>query len=333
MALGACGPPDPPPPTPAHGASVALPDDPARAFDFWVGTWDVQNMQPGFGGGWGDVGRAVARIHSVAGGNAVLERWSGKAGGDLFGFSLRAWDPVLGKWVIWLNWHGGQPAGFFIMHGERRGERIELFPPGDTSSTRCTFSQAHEESCQWDSANSRDGESWVSDWVMRFSRTAPAERLDAANVGIELPPHAANDHPQTRELDELLGAWAGAARAARDDGAWQDVSVRVAVTSMLEGFGTLLFVDTSEGDSGLTAMSHDPASGGWRGVRAASGAPGLTAVGAEVRARGFTFSGPQVQDAWHQVSPDLYRWERSRRTPEGSWRLLLEAELERQAPS
>lgn len=327
LTLLACGPPAAPPPTPNVGAPVALLDDPSHEFDFWLGTWNVQNKQLGFGGRWKDSGTAVARIHSVAGGSAVLERWSGEAGGELEGFSLRAWDPALSRWVIWLNWHGGQPAGFFIMHGERRGERIELFPPGDRSSTRYTFSEAHEGSCRWDSATSRDGETWATDWVMQFSRTGPTQRLDASTVGIELPPETTGDYPETRKLDALLGIWEGAARSTESGDS--EGSVNVAFTSMLEGFGTLAFLDTSWGESELAALAHEPDSGGWRGVRAGRGAPGLEPVGVEADPERFVFTGAQSRDVWVRLSPQIYRWQRSTRASDGTWQPSLEAELAR----
>ncbi len=56
----------------------------------------------------------------VAEGAAVLERWTGELGGDpLIGFTLRAYDPELGKWSVWLNWHGGKPGGFSPMQWTR----------------------------------------------------------------------------------------------------------------------------------------------------------------------------------------------------------------------
>lgn len=97
IACGSAGEPEPLPPMPHSGAPVPLPDDPAREFDFWAGTWNVQNKHVTSDGNWEETGTAVARIDLVAGGRAVLERWSGEARSPLHGFSLRSWDPELGK--------------------------------------------------------------------------------------------------------------------------------------------------------------------------------------------------------------------------------------------
>ena len=315
LVLG-CGASEPvdPPPMPNVGAAVPIPDEPARQFDFWLGEWQVQNKHLRRGG-WTDSGTAVARIQAVADGNAVLERWTGELGGDpLIGFSLRAFDPELGKWVIYLNWHGGQPVGFFVMHGERNGERIELFPPGDKTSERYTFSLAHEGSSQWDNARTKDGgETWVTDWVMQFTRTAPAASTDAASARIELPPEAAAEFEETRALDELIGAWTGSARFLQDDGSWAEGTLDTRVTSMIEGFGLLQFLDTSAGEQTLTALGYDTQVSEWVAVRATNRELGLTRL-AGTPGEGsvsFTTDDGSVVETWTRESDDRYRWTRS----------------------
>ena len=311
-----CGPREPVelPPMPHVGAAVPLPDEPARQFDFWLGEWSVDNKRLKRGG-WVDSGTAVARIQAVADGNAVLERWTGELGGDpLIGFSLRAYDPALGKWVIHLNWHGGRPGSFFVMHGERNGERIELFPPGDKTSTRYTFSLAHEGSAQWDNATSRDGgQTWITDWVMQFTRSGPPRAVDATSAAIELPPTTASKYPETRALDDLIGSWQGAARFLQDDGSWTEGTIDVRVTSMIEGFGLLQFLDTSEGERSLSALGYDTAVEDWVAVRATNRAPGLlrltgTPVDGSIT---LTSDDGTVREVWTRLSADSYEWKRS----------------------
>ena len=202
------------PQMPAQGEIVAVSPEPPRQFDFWLGEWNVQNKHLG-DAGWADSGEARALIQSVANGGAVLEQWNGMLRGNpLIGFSLRAFDPQLGKWVIWLNWHGGRPGGFSPMHGVYKpdgGDRIELFPPKDDTAMRYTFSQPREGSCQWDQATSKDGAVWATDWVMQFTRRGEASAVDASDAPIETPPNSALRFHQLRNLDYLIGSWKGRA--------------------------------------------------------------------------------------------------------------------------
>ena len=261
------------PPFEHVGAAVPLGDDPYREFDFWVGEWEVANKHLR-GGRWVDSGSARAVIETVAEGAAVLERWTGELGGDpLIGFSLRAYDPELGKWSVWLNWHGGQPGGFAPMHGTRNGERLELLPPGG-DSPRYSFSQAHEGSCQWDQAQLTDGE-WTTDWIMQFRRTGEAREAHAGNTEVELPPERAAEFEQTRTLDFMLGRWEGEASFVDAEGNATSGTIDATVTSMIEGFGMLLFLDTSEGERTMTAFGHDGRVKGWVGLRASNQRPGL----------------------------------------------------------
>lgn len=334
----ACGGlPDEPVPLPpmSHvGAVVPLPDDPTLEFDFWLGEWAVVNRHLQRSGRWKDGGTAVARIQSVADGAAVLERWTGEARGDrLIGFSLRAWDPSLGKWVIYLNWHGGSPAGFFVMHGERRGERVELFPPGDQSQLRYSFSEAHEGSALWDSAVSRDGgTTWITEWVMQFTRTAGPQSADATSVIIERPPAAASKYEETRLLDGLLGTWQGTARLLRSDGTWEGGSADVRVTSMIEGYGLLQFFDTSWGEKTLAALGFDTELEAWSGARADSGREGLRrlVIGVDGESVVIVSESPDGswRETWRRLSDSSYGWSREVETG-GSWRSVLTAELNR----
>lgn len=327
--------PDQPVPLPAMadvGAAVPLPAAPERQFDFWLGEWAVQNLHVERDGSWQKTGTARARIDAVAGGNAVLERWTGEAKHRLIGFSLRSFDPALGAWQIYLNWHGGKPGGFFLMHGERNGERIELFPPGDTRRTRYTFSRPHAGSCQWDSAVSEDGERWITDWVMQFTRRGEPQVLDAASTVIVEPPAAAAAYPETRRLDALIGAWRGEARAREADGSWTDGEIEVRVTSMIEGFGLLQLTDTTWGGRSLLAMGWDRQADGWVAVRADSAALGLLRLTGRIEDGGVAFTAGEspgdVRERWQQETDDRYRWQRAVHTDDG-WRTVLEAALAR----
>ena len=326
--------PAPLPEMPALGDAVPLPEDPARQFDFWWGEWNVKNLQLD-GETFGDAGSAVARIHPVADGAATLEQWDGTLRGDaLIGSSLRAWDPALGRWVIWLNWHGGSPGGFFVMHGSRDGERLDQFPPDDDSQLRYGFSRAHADSCQWDEARSNDGgETWITTWVMQFTRRGPPRALDARNAPIVQPPPAASENAVTRELDFLIGAWEGTATVRGDDGSELETDVRVRVTTMIDGFALAQFVDSGDGEKSLAVLGWDPAADGWLAIRSGNRSSGLARLAGEIEAREATFADGGLREHWSCSDADRCRFVRSTSEDGTTWSAVLEAELSRSASS
>ena len=329
--------PVPLPEMPALGEPVPLPEDPHRYFDFWAGEWNVQNKNLQKDGTWKDTGTAVALIQPVVDGGAILEQWSGTARGNrLIGSSLRAYDPDFGKWVIYLNWDGGQPGGFFEMHGVRNGERLEQFPPDDDTQSRYSFSLVHEDSAQWDEARSENGEVWITDWVMQFTRREPSLPLDATNAPIIEPPDSAVSFEKTRTLDFLIGAWEGTARALAEDGSWEDGTARARVTSMIEGFALLQFVDTGWGEKTIAALGWDNRADGWIAVRAGNRSDGLLRMAGEPsqdRTVVFTASeGSGLRESWACETVDACTWSREESADAGqTWKRVLEARLNRAA--
>jgi hypothetical protein len=70
-----------------------------RAFDFWLGEWEVRTVD----------GRLAGhnRIESLHGGCVIVERWSGVSG--MGGMSMNWLDGTTGEWVqLWLDASGGQ---------------------------------------------------------------------------------------------------------------------------------------------------------------------------------------------------------------------------------
>lgn len=320
------------PPTLGLGEPVPLPEDPQRQFDFWLGEWDVVNKRAR-DGRWIDDGTARARIHSVVDGGAVLEEWEGTLGGKpLIGFSLRAYDAALGRWVIWLNWTGTGPDGFSEMHGRRNGERMETFPPGDDQHLRFSFAEARTESCQWEQATSSDGQTWFTDWVMHFTRREEPLALDAANAPISGPPDSAAEFPQTRELDFLLGAWEGSATAIAADGSSAEGAVRVRVTPALHGLGLLLFLDTGWGEKNLMALGWDRGADGWVALLTDNRGGGITRMVGTLEPRGGRFIAPGSarRESWSCPADDACSWRRETSSDGGAnWVTTVEARLTR----
>lgn len=217
----------------------------AREFDFWVGEWNVQNVHRQADGSWKDTTTAQARIQLVCGGDAVLEEWNGTNGNPLRGFSLRAYDETLERWVVMLNWTAGQASGFGRMEGVAGDGQISIYPPGAMESgqervERYTFSKATPISCQWDAARTADaGATWQMYWIMRFTRHGKAITTDAGNAPIvPVPTQPYCDGDRFRQLDDLIGVWTGVAR----DGDRRGV-VALRGTSMIAGCGIQLFTD------------------------------------------------------------------------------------------
>jgi len=73
-------------------------EDPARAFDFWTGTWNVTDTSSGELAGHN-------RIEPVLGGRALHEHWRGVSG--LEGESLNVYDEQRGRWhQTWVSSDG-----------------------------------------------------------------------------------------------------------------------------------------------------------------------------------------------------------------------------------
>jgi hypothetical protein len=114
-------------------------DSAARAFDFWVGSWDV------FVNGT-SVQAGVNTIESVAGGCAILENWSTVtghlAGPPSSGKSLNFVDPATGKWKqVWMGSFKGQnnyENGTFS-DGAMRFTYSRQNPQGQPVTGRFTF--------------------------------------------------------------------------------------------------------------------------------------------------------------------------------------------------
>ena len=114
---------------PPTAAQRPCEEDPRlRAFDFWLGTWDVFNPDEQHVG--------VNRITKLAGGCALLESWEGDRGG--VGNSINYFDPQRAQWV--QTWVGGtgyviDVAGAFT-EGAMRLEGRYVLPDGTVQRFR-----------------------------------------------------------------------------------------------------------------------------------------------------------------------------------------------------
>jgi len=138
-----------PPPPPCTA------DENFRAFDFWVGDWEVTTWPGG-----GAIG-GHNRISPVEGGCALEERWTNSQGGT--GRSLNYYNPNTGKWrQLWvaggysIDIVGGLKDGAMALEGTiyyyRQNNSVPFkgtWTPQPDGSVRQFFEQYNAETKEW----------------------------------------------------------------------------------------------------------------------------------------------------------------------------------------
>ena len=154
----------------------------ARAFDFWIGDWDIKQRILKRDGTWLEL-PARTSVTPAVDGCALVEHWLGDVSffwegmqrpEPMRGLSVRAYDPQAGKWFIhWMDTRsprfGAPYAGNFV---DGRGEFFrDLETPQGPRSGRITFSDLTPDSVAWSLAVSSDeGKTWQTLWTMRMQR-------------------------------------------------------------------------------------------------------------------------------------------------------------------
>ncbi|KWV96147.1 hypothetical protein [Erythrobacter sp. AP23] len=135
-----------------------------KAFDFWVGEWDV------FPNG-GDQQVANSRIEKVSAGCAIRETWMPFQGRG--GSSLSAYDPQTGGWH--QLWVGGSPGRVFFDGGAVDGGMVLTGywgrnAEGDRMLVRMTYTLEEDGSVrQYGQASADHGRTWSDafDYIYR----------------------------------------------------------------------------------------------------------------------------------------------------------------------
>ena len=145
----------------AHAQDTAAPSKCAaaahRAFDFWVGEWDVFDAN----------GKRVGenRITPVHNGCALLEEWRGNGG--VTGSSLNVWDRERSRWhQTWVDSGGGLlqlDGGFADGAMTMEGEALEAGPPPKRSRQRIRWQLQPDGRVRqlWE-ASTDDGRTWTT---------------------------------------------------------------------------------------------------------------------------------------------------------------------------
>jgi hypothetical protein len=166
----------------APQTTVACPDPEARAFDFWIGDWDIGQEILKANGTWLTL-PAQTSVSPTLDGCALIEHWRGRVqffwdGMEkpewMSGLSVRAYDPLTRTWAIhWMDTRSrrfGEPyTGTFV---DGRGTFFrEWETPQGKRRGRITFSDMTENTVNWELAVSSDeGETWQTLWKMAMQR-------------------------------------------------------------------------------------------------------------------------------------------------------------------
>jgi hypothetical protein len=216
------------------GALCTAPE--TRAFDFWIGEWDVlnRNRKPD-GAQFYETGRATDKVHPVVGGCAIVEHWRGDAiGRYILGYSIRSYDSTAGEWKIVLLWPtSGQPSFGELTGGFRHGRGTfrfqRILANGDTALNRFIFSDIEPNALRWENGTSRDGGlSWLGNWIMEFTRRPPL--ASALLNGPTMTTERCPGKPY-RRFDGALGEWEGTRTGPTGD----TVPARTYLFRILEG--------------------------------------------------------------------------------------------------
>jgi len=130
-------------------------DEAFRAFDFWVGNWDVTANQGGqFAGN--------NSIKVIEGGCALLETWTGNSGST--GISTNHYNPLTKKWrQLWISagaysidYEGGIKDGSMVMEGNiwyySNGNSFPFrgsWTPRQNGTVRQLFEQFNPDKNEW----------------------------------------------------------------------------------------------------------------------------------------------------------------------------------------
>lgn len=327
------------PPAAAQGPADWCPEPRARAFDFWIGEWDVanRNRRPE-DPRWYDTGRATDRVYPVVGGCAIVEHWRGyafPAAGHIVGFSVRAWDPEAERWDLVLLWPMAGPPAFGELHGRFRHGRGDFFsrpvtPAGDTIDSRLTFTDVGPDAFRWNNGISRDGGlSWVTTWIMEFTRRPPLAGglLNDAHMTTA---HCTDD--EHRAFDAHLGEWEGTRVDSRGD----SIAVRTHLLRILEGCAVMQRTTADNGSfEAFQVRAFEPRRAGWVEYRIASDRRKLTRRQAVVRHGDYVFTdttaveGRFHRDRWVIEPDELRLLQESAPDADGPWTPVAETRYRR----
>jgi len=154
----------------------------ARDFDFWMGSWRVQNryLRKRLAGSddW-DEFEATVVAHPILDGMGNEDEFRTDYAGGFTGMSFRFFNPTTRQWAIY--WADSRRPGLLDppVIGAFSGD-TGLFEGADTLEgkpilMRFLWSRVTTTNPRWEQAFSADGgRTWETNWVMDFTRLEPA---------------------------------------------------------------------------------------------------------------------------------------------------------------
>ncbi len=154
----------------------------ARAFDFWLGDWRIEQKILRQDGTWLELD-AKTSVSPALDGCALIEHWEGsvqffwegmQSVEPMQGLSVRSYDPTARKWnIYWMDSRApqfGAPYSGNFAEGEGKFFR-EWETPNGKRMGRITFSDIRPDRVHWELAVSSDeGRNWSILWIMDMSR-------------------------------------------------------------------------------------------------------------------------------------------------------------------
>ncbi len=239
-----------------------------RAFDFWIGEWEMNWRPPVAGqlkhqaeGSW-----TRQRVFPILGGKALVElAWArdNPEQPSQRGFSIRYYDPDRQRWVMAQNWPNASNTGAAFVDqliGDEHHGRLTMYstvrrPNADgdikTEHRRYNFSDIRPGTgFRWDGSNTADlGATWYTWYVVdayRLRDLDPFRPAGSAFPGVhgeslcETEPHGA--------FDALQGVWTGTVVDAAGD----ESHATFAAGVLIDGCGVAGVLDAESVKSFIT---------------------------------------------------------------------------------
>ena len=164
-------------------------------FDFFFGRWKVHNrsLRERLKGStvWDEFdGTAVVR--PILEGHANVNDYEAEApSGTIHGFALRRFNPRSQEWSIYWASRDTGTLDLPPMIGSFKDGRGEFYNQevfeGRSIYVRFVWSAITATSCRWAQAFSPDGgKTWETNWIMEFTRSAPAGPLAGTTSALRL---------------------------------------------------------------------------------------------------------------------------------------------------
>lgn len=221
---------------------------PYRAFDFWVGDWEVRLADGSFAG--------LNTVSRLAQGCGVAENWRGAKGSN--GRSLNYYDAADSQWH--QDWVGSSGLVLHLAGGITPDGSMSMQGHGSNSTSlqRITWTPLPDGRVRqrWEGSDD-GGKTWSVLFQGFYSRLPTPESL---RVG------KACDTPQGHRFDFWAGEWRVESYLMAGDSAWKQTEGVWRADRRLDGCGFLDYTSGDFGDGSLAGVGsrfYDPATDQW----------------------------------------------------------------------